>query len=117
MTVIDFNKRLQRPSVTANDPIVEPWDQPEADAPAEPLDPIYGIPEAIGTSEDFPNTTLNEYLGISREAPIELPAQVMVLDKLQHQAIDHARNELYGDISGTAGVGKTVTARYAWAEV
>ena len=31
-----------------------------------PLDPLYGIPEAAGTSEDFPITWRDDYLGIAR---------------------------------------------------
>lgn len=34
---------------------------------AEKHEQLFGLPEAIGTSEDFPVTTRPEYLGISRE--------------------------------------------------
>lgn len=42
--------------------------KPELAPAAESRDPLHGIPEAIGTSEDFPLTHRpGEYMGISRE--------------------------------------------------
>ncbi len=70
-------------------------------------DAIYGIPEAIGTSEDFPMTSRDEYLGQSRTPP----AGTMIPDAMQAQAIQHAIDHLYTNISGTAGVGKTKVAK------
>lgn len=51
-----------------------------------------------------------EYMGISREVAPP-PATTPTLDPLQQQAITHARDHLFTNISGTAGVGKTYVAR------
>lgn len=39
------------------------------------------------------------------------PSAAIILDPLQQQAIDHARDHLFTDIRGSAGVGKTLVAR------
>jgi len=99
---------------TTIDPESDGWDY-------GPLpDTWYGIPAVIGTDPDFPLTTRPDYLGIDRSPPLLAEEQVaatdhepapLVFDAQQQQAIDDCRDHLFTNISGTAGVGKTLVAK------